>query len=70
MRPWTETGCLIWVVLSAAAHAAEPGGYELAFSTYVGGQNWEGYPSASRRSSRRRVRRCAQLARFRGGRHR
>ncbi len=33
--------CLIWAGFPVTAHPAEPGGYELAFSTYVGGQNWE-----------------------------
>ncbi len=42
----TSTGiicalCLIWAGFLATAHPAEAGGYELAFSTYVGGQNWE-----------------------------
>jgi hypothetical protein len=44
IRPLTETVCavcLIWTVLSSVAHAADEGGYELAFSTYVGGESWE-----------------------------
>ena len=33
--------CLILAMLSAVGHAAEEGSYELAFSTYIGGEHWE-----------------------------
>jgi len=35
------TACLIWALPSLGVHAAGEEGYELAFSTYVGGKNWE-----------------------------